>query len=61
MRWLRETKISRKIKILLQHGYRFLVYIKKEYIYEDNAKDVEVRFDTSNYELERPLPKGIKK
>ena len=58
---LRETKILRKIKILLQHGYRFIVYIKKEYIYEDNAKDVEVRFDTSNYELERPLPKGIKK
>ena len=61
MGWLRETKISRKIKILLQHGYRFIVYIKREYICEDNAKDVEVRFDTSNYELERPLPKGIKK
>ena len=27
-------------------------------IYKDIAKDVETRFDTSNYELDRPLPKG---
>ena len=26
-------------------------------IYVGIAKDVEARFDTSNYELERPLPK----
>ena len=27
-------------------------------IYRDIAKDVETRFDTSNYELDRSLPKG---
>ena len=27
-------------------------------IYKDIAKDVETRFDTSNYELDRSLPKG---
>ena len=26
--------------------------------YKDIAEDVEVRFDTSNYELNRLLPKG---
>ena len=39
---------------------RFTVYIKTEDIYSDIAKDFETRFDTSNYELNRPLPKGKK-
>ena len=32
--------------------------IKTNDIYYDTAEDVENRFDTSNYELDRPLPKG---
>ena len=39
----------------------FIVYIKADDIYKDTAEDVETRFDTSNYELDRPLPKGKKK
>ena len=35
----------------------FIVYIKVDGIYEDIAEGVETRFDTSNYELERPLSK----
>ena len=34
-----------------------IVYIKTEDIYSDIAKDVETRFGTSNYELDRPLSK----
>ena len=34
----------------------FIVYTKTDDIYRDIAKNVETRFDTSNYELERPLP-----
>lgn len=30
---------------------------KTEDIYLDMAKDLETRFDTSNYELKRPLPR----
>ena len=41
--------------------YSFIVYIKTEDIYTDIAKDIEPRFDTSNYELDRPLPKGMNK
>ena len=36
----------------------FIVYIKPDNIYKDIADYVETRFDTSNYELDRPLPKG---
>ena len=39
----------------------FIVYIKSNYIYEDITEDVESRFDTSIYELDRPLPKGKNK
>ena len=34
----------------------FIVYIKT-----DHVEDVETRLDTSNYELDTPLPKGKKK
>ena len=39
----------------------FIVYIKTECIHLDIVKDVESRFDTSNYELDRPLPNGKNK
>ena len=35
----------------------FIVHVKIDDIYKDIAKDVETRFDTSNYELNRPLQK----
>ena len=34
----------------------FLVHVKTEDIYKDIAEDVETRFDTSNFEIDRPLP-----
>ena len=39
----------------------FIVQIKTDDIYNDIAEDVETRFDTSSYKLDRPLPKGKKK
>ena len=38
----------------------FILYIKTSDIYKDIGEDVETRLDTSNYELDRPLPKGKK-
>ena len=35
--------------------------MKTEDIYGHIAKDVKRRFDTLNYELDRPLPKGQNK
>ena len=37
-----------------------IVHVKTEDIYKYTAKDVEKRFDTSNYESEKTLPKGKK-
>ena len=34
---------------------------KTEDIYKDLAENFETRFDNSNYELDRPLPKGKNK
>ena len=46
-------------------GYRdtdsFMVDLKAYDIYKAIEKDVEIRFGTSNHELERALPKGRNK
>ena len=61
MVWLCKTKIWWKIKIVL-HGYRqFHCIHKNSNIYKEIAEDIEARIDTSNYELDRPLPKGKNK
>ena len=39
----------------------FIMHIKTEDFYKDVADDVEKRFDTSNYEVDRPLPTGKNK
>ena len=39
----------------------FIMHIKTEDFYKDIANDVEKRFDTSNYEVDRPLPRGRNK
>ena len=35
----------------------FTVHVKTCNIYKDTAEDVETRFDPSNFELDRSLPK----
>ena len=39
----------------------FIVQVKTDDIYKDIAEDVETKFDTSNFEIDRPLPKGKNK
>ena len=39
----------------------FIAYITADDIYKDTSEDVETRFDTSNYELDRPSSKGKNK
>ena len=41
--------------------HSLIVYIKADDIYKDIAEDAESRFDTSNYELNKPFPKGKNK
>ena len=39
----------------------FIFYVKTDDFYEGIANDVEKRFDTSNYKMDRPLPTGKNK
>ena len=53
-----KPKYGEKGKLCYMDTDSFIVYIKTDDIYKDIEKDVETRFDTSNYELDRLLPKG---
>ena len=44
-------------KVCYMDAGNFIVYIKGDDVYKDIAADVETGFDTSNYELDVPLPK----
>ena len=39
----------------------FIVNVKTDGIYRVIAEEIKIRFDTSNYEIERPLQKGENK
>ena len=57
-----KPKYEEKPKLCYIDADSFIVQIKTDDIYKDIAEDVETRFETSNYELDKPLPKGkIKK
>ena len=45
-----------KIQIALQSASLIALY--KLQLYVDTAKNFEARFNSSEYELDRPLPKG---
>ena len=51
-----KPKYGEKAKLCYLDIDSFIVYIKTDDIYKDNAAGVETRYDTSNYELDRPLP-----
>ena len=52
-----KSKHEGKTKLCYMDTDSFIGYIiYKKNIYVDIANDVETRFDTSNYESDRPLP-----
>ena len=56
-----KLKYQDNAKTILYEYRQFYKYIKTNDVHEDIAKDVEKWFDTSNYECDRPLPKGKNK
>ena len=58
-----KPKYNDNIKLYYMDTDSFIMNIKTEYFYKDIANDVDKRFDTSNYEVNRnrPLPMGKNK
>ena len=56
-----KPKYGDNIKLCYMDTDSFIINIKTEYFYKDIANDVEKRFDTANYEVNRPLPTGTNK
>ena len=56
-----KPKYGNNVKLCYMDTDSFIMSIKAEDFYKDIANDVEKRFDTSNYEVDRPLPTGKNK
>ena len=56
-----KPKYGNDVKLCYMDADSFIMNIKTEDFYKDIANDVEKRFDTSNYEVNRPLPTGKNK
>ena len=56
-----KPKYNDNVKLCYTDTDSFIINIKTNDFYEDIASDVENRFDTSNYEVKRPLPMGKNK
>ena len=56
-----KPKYGNDVKLCYMDTDSFVMNIKTEDFYKDVANDVEKRFDTSNYEVDRPLPTGKNK
>ena len=59
--WYDYIKPKDNAKVCYTDIDNFIIHIRTEDVYEDIADDVEKRFDTSNYEFNRPLPTGKNK
>ena len=56
-----KPKYNNDVKLCYMDMDSFVMHIKTNDFYKDIASDVENRFDTSNYEVNRPLPTGKNK
>ena len=56
-----KLKYGEKGKLCFMGTDNLIVYVKADDIYKYSTEDIETRFYTSNYELDRPLPKGKNK
>ena len=56
-----KPKYGENAKLCCMDIDSFIAHVKTEHIYVDITDDVEASFDTSNFELDRPLPKGKNK
>ena len=53
--------LNQNIKTTQNYVILILTALKTDDFYKDIADDVKNRYDTSNYEVDRPLPKEMNK
>ena len=53
-----KTKYDENAKLCYMDTENLIILVKTNDIYKDITKDVETKSATSNYEIDRPLPKG---
>ena len=56
-----KLKYNDNVRLCYMDTDSFVMHVKTNDFYKDIASDVENRFDTSNYEVNRPLPTGKNK
>ena len=56
-----KKKYGDMVKLCYMDTDSLIMNIKTKDFYKDIAQDVEEKFDTSNYDIDRPLPKGKNK
>ena len=56
-----KPKYANNVKLCYIDTDSFIININTNYFYKDISNDVENRFNTSNYEVNRPLPTGKNK
>ena len=56
-----KPKYRENAKLCYMDTDSFIVHVKIDDTDKDIAEDFETRFDTSNFELDRPLPEGKKR
>ena len=56
-----KKKYGDRVKLCNMDTDSLIMNIKTKEFYKDIAQDVEERFDTSNFDVDRPLPKGKNK
>ena len=57
----KKPKYGDNVKLCYMDTDSFIMHVRTEDLYKDIANDNEKRFDTSNYECDRPLPTGKNK
>ena len=56
-----KPKYGENAKLCYMDTDSFIVHVKTDDVFKDHGEDVETRFDTSKFEMDKSLPKGKNK
>ena len=53
-----KQKYGENVNLCYMNTDSFVVHVRTDDIYKNIGENIKTRFDTSNFALDRPLPKG---